>query len=260
MEPRSPIPAMSYILPAIVENKRLELASLPAESPAEPPPGDGSFLSALSGDGLKFVAEIKPSSPSAGVIRSEINLPGILENYNKYASAISVLTDAKYFGGSLELLTEVSRNSPRPTLCKDFIIAPRQVRDARRAGAQAVLLIVKILTDEELASLHEAILSFGMTPLVEIQNDLELDRALKVSPQALLINNRNLETFDISFETTKRLVPRIPDGILTISASGIETRADIDELLPCCTKFLIGTSLMKSGDIGGQFRRLLASE
>lgn len=248
---------MTKILSEIVENKRLELAGLPPESPDAPPPGDGSFLSALAADGLKFIAEIKPSSPSAGVIRAEVKLPEILEAYNQYAAAISVLTDAKYFGGSLDLLSEVSRNSPRPTLCKDFIVSERQVRDARRAGAQAVLLIVKILSDEELATLHEAVLSLGMTPLVEIQNDEELDRALKVSPRTLLINNRNLETFDITFDTTKRLVPRIPSNIVAISASGIERRADVDELLPFCSKFLVGTSLMKSGDIGGQFRTLL---
>lgn len=248
---------MTNILSEIVANKRLELAGLFPEPPDAPPPGDGSFLSALSSEGLKFIAEIKPSSPSAGVIRAEVKLPEILEAYNQFASAISVLTDAKYFGGSLELLSEVSRNSPRPTLCKDFIVSERQVRDARRAGAQAVLLIVKILSDEELAALHKAILDFGMTPLVEIQNDEELDRALRVSPRAFLINNRNLETFEITFDTTKQLVPRIPSNIVVISASGIENRADVEELLPFCSKFLVGTSLMKSGDIGGQFRALL---
>lgn len=248
---------MTKILSEIVENKRLELSSLPPEPPEAPSPGDGSFLAALAADGLKFIAEIKPSSPSAGVIRAEVKLPEILEFYNQYASAISVLTDQKYFGGSLELLSEVSRNSPRPTLCKDFIVSERQVRDARRAGAQAVLLIVKILSDEELVTLHAAILALGMTPLVEIQNDEELDRALKITPQALLINNRNLETFEITFDTTKQLIPRIPSNIVVISASGIERRADVEELLPFCTKFLVGTSLMKSGDIGGQFRALL---
>ncbi len=205
-----------------------------------------SFRDALRGDGLKLVTEIKPASPSAGVLQADLDLPLILDAYNRYAAAISVLTDRKFFNGSLDLLAEVSVKSPRPTLCKDFILDPVQVADARAVGAAAVLLIVKILDDAELGDLHAAIVEQGMTPVVEIQNEAELDRALAVDPSVILVNNRDLTTFEISFDTTKRLVPRIPRQIFSISASGIQSRKDIEALRGYTSRFLIGTSLMQS--------------
>lgn len=194
----------------------------------------------------KLILEIKPASPSAGVLAESFELEPILASYNQYASAISVLTDRKFFQGSLELLSEVAQHSPHPVLCKDFVLDPYQVYEARLAGAEAVLLIAKILSDESLQTLHDTVCELGMTPVVEIQNEGELERALALHPSVILINNRNLETFDIHLETTLRLAPQIPDGILRVSASGIECRADIDGLMPVCSTFLIGSILMRT--------------
>lgn len=253
---------MPTVLSEIVANKRREVAERRRLRPEPERPvarADGAFLNALHGDGVKLIAEIKPSSPSAGVIAPKLDLAATLDAYDRYAAAISVLTDEKYFGGSLQLLAETSRRASRPTLCKDFILDPLQVVEARAAGAQAVLLIVKILDDDDLAALHQEIISLGMTPLVEIQNEAELARALRLQPQATLINNRDLETFEISFETTRRLAPQVPPGIVTVSASGVQSRADIEALLPYCSRFLVGTSLMKVGNPAEALKGLVAA-
>jgi indole-3-glycerol phosphate synthase / phosphoribosylanthranilate isomerase len=194
---------------------------------------------------VRCILEIKPSSPSAGVLAETFDLPAILEKYQQYGVAISVLTDRKYFGGSLDLFNNVAQAVNIPVLCKDFIIDPYQVYEARCAGAQAVLLIVKALSDEQLSALMSVTLKLGMTPLVEIQDETELNRALKVEPTILLINNRNLQSLAIDLATTERLSPKIPEGILKISASGIENRHDIDRLKPFCDGFLIGSLLMR---------------
>lgn len=191
------------------------------------------------------ILEIKPASPSAGILQAQMDLPPLLDLYQRYGMAISVLTDAKYFGGSLALLQQVSERVAVPTLCKDFIVDAYQVYEARKAGAQAVLLIVKALEDATLQALFQLIVSLGMTPLIEVQDALEVERALRVQPSILLINNRNLQTLELDLSTTERLAPLIPKGILKISASGIQSKADLVRLMPCCDGFLIGSTLMK---------------
>lgn len=191
------------------------------------------------------ILEIKPASPSAGVLKKTLDLASLLPVYAQYGVAISVLTDAHYFGGSLELLQSVSNQVTIPTLCKDFIIDPYQVYEARKAGAQAVLLIVKALSDAHLAELNELVLTLGMTPLIEVQDAEEVRRALEINPSILLINNRNLQTLEMDLFTTERLSPLIPEGILKISASGIQNKADILRLQPHCDGFLIGSTLMR---------------
>jgi indole-3-glycerol phosphate synthase len=267
------------ILDRIVADKRVALEVEKVAKPLqllkeelatkEIPLKDFPFESALrQPKNTHLIAEIKPSSPSAGVLQAEVNLDAILEAYNDYASAISVLTDAPYFGGTFERLAEVSRRSPRPTLCKDFVIDEYMVYQARLAGAAAVLLIVKILDDAALKSLYDCIQGLGMTAVVEVQNENELQRALAIGASVLLINNRNLSTFDVDLATTTRLAdvlssysqkpsPLHPGGRgikgggespLIISASGIEKRADIEALLPATNCFLIGSSLMKQSN------------
>lgn len=222
--------------------------------------GNGRFAQALVGDGIKLICEIKPSSPSAGVLRKSVNIAEILKVYDQYASGISCLTDKKYFGGSLELLSQVVQQSKCPVLCKDFIIDSYQVYEARLALAEALLLIVKILDDEQLRILYRLICDLGMTPVVEIQNDRELERALKLSPTVLLINNRNLDTLQIDLDTTRELVPKIPKEITIVSASGIECRNDIDKLLPFAQRFLIGSVLMSSEDMETKLKELAGSD
>ncbi len=193
----------------------------------------------------KIMLEIKPASPSAGILAPNLDLSGILPAYNQYGIAISVLTDAHFFGGSLDLLSQVAKQTPHPVLCKDFIIDPYQVYEARLAGAAAVLLIVKSLEDAQLAELMDVSRSLGLTPLVEVQTEDEVERALQFNPSILLINNRNLQTLEMDMKTTTRLSGRIPKDILRISASGIESRADIERIQPFCDGFLIGSAMMR---------------
>jgi indole-3-glycerol phosphate synthase len=245
---------MPATLADIIENKVLEVANRKAErdgslDESSLPAGDGSFLKALSNQGINLICELKPKSPSAGVLKSEFDLPALLSAYESCAAGISVLTDEKYFGGSLDLLAEVARQSRLPILCKDFIIDPEQCLEARQAGAQAVLLIVKILTDEQLHSLYKIICRLGMTAIVEVQNDEECSRALALAPEVILINNRNLDTFRISMQTTFDLAPKIPGNIVKISASGYSNRSEIETILPYCQNFLIGSALMTADNL-----------
>ncbi len=254
---------MTTALPAppslaeIVAARRSSCAGRSLAPAADLQPAPGRFLAALAADRPSLIAEIKPRSPSEGVLQAAPDLTRLLPLYAAYAAAISVLTEPDYFGGSFDLLAEVARRSPRPALCKDFIVHPAQVHDARHAGAEAVLLIVKILDDAQLADFHAEIRRWNMTPVVEVQTEAELDRALRVDPAVILINNRDLASFEISLDTTKRLAPRVPSGIVTIAASGIHRRADIETLLPYCTRFLVGTSLMRAADLASAFADLL---
>ncbi|MFQ3582380.1 MAG: indole-3-glycerol-phosphate synthase [Chloracidobacterium sp.] len=251
-QPVSRRPTLSEIVAARRQFLTHDQPSFQALAPAR-----GTLLPALQTDAPAIIAEIKPISPSDGVLQAQPDLPAILSVYDARAAAISVLTEPRYFGGSLDLLREVAGRSSRPTLCKDFILDIRQVHAARAAGAEAVLLIVKILDDERLQSLHAEIERWNMTPVVEVQTEAELERALAVDPSVMLINNRNLETFEISLDTTKRLAPRVPLGIVTVAASGIHGRADIEALLPYCTRFLVGTHLMRAPDLTAAFDELL---
>jgi indole-3-glycerol phosphate synthase/phosphoribosylanthranilate isomerase len=193
-----------------------------------------------------WILEIKPASPSAGVLAESLDLDTLLPVYERYATALSVLTDAKYFQGSLSLLECISLATAHPTLCKDFILTPYQVAEARRAGASAVLLIVKALSDESLHVLYHACVSLGMTPVVEIQTEVERERALSLNPSLLLINNRNLDNLEMDLSTTARLAEGIPRSVITISASGIATSEDVQSLSPYCDAFLIGSTLMQT--------------
>lgn len=255
------MPDSTSVLADIIAHKHEEIAvrksaTSIAELERAIQPGTGDFLKSLTGGGLRLITEIKPSSPSAGVLKKHPDIKTILSAYNKYAAAISVLTDMHYFGGSLNLLADVVHYTRLPVLCKDFIIDIFQVYEARLKGAEAVLLIVKALKDDQLATLHSTILEMGMTPVVEIQNEAELKRSLDVTPQVLLINNRNLDDLKIDLTTTEKLAPLIPDWITTVSASGIENRQDIDRLLPYCSRFLIGSALMKADNIEAKLKEL----
>ncbi len=255
------------ILSEIVRNKQREVAERQALRPLKNLRACLGEIAPLSGfpfeaalrqpKVMHLITEIKASSPSKGVLQAEVDLDGLLAIYNDYGSAISVLTDATYFGGSLQRLSEVSMQSPHPLLCKDFILSEYQVLEARLAGASAVLLIVKILEPTVLQALYDEICALGMTPVVEVQNEAELDAALRIGADVLLINNRNLDTFEVSLNTTHQLAEslraRLKAGtlsldlmqrLLLISASGIATRADIETLLPDAHIFLIGSSLM----------------
>jgi indole-3-glycerol phosphate synthase len=256
---------MSNILTDIVAHKRREVDQLRQSVPfksfeASLNAGTDSFFRALSladsGSDLRLIAEIKPKSPSSGILKQEIDISPLIQTYTRHAAAISVLTDQQYFGGSFELLKSVKRLTERPLLCKDFILEAYQIYLARYFGADAVLLIVKILEDKQLSELLELANQLGMTAVVEVQTQDETLRALASNAQCLLINNRDLSTLAIDLGTTERLIAMIPKQITTISASGISTRSHIEYLSRFTSNFLIGSSLMKANDIESLFEEL----
>jgi indole-3-glycerol phosphate synthase/phosphoribosylanthranilate isomerase len=253
-------------LDEIVENKKLEVAARKERQSTASleklvQPANRRFLSAVADKGrVNLIAELKPKSPSAGTLRQNISVDEIVDAYERHASAISILTDEKYFGGSLELLSRVCARSQCPILCKDFIIDPHQCFEARWHGAQAVLLIVKILERRALFRLHSIISDLGMVPVVEVQTEAELEAAMTTGANVILINNRDLTTFTLDLATTERLAPLVPPDKIRISASGIETRADIERLLSHCNTFLIGSSLMRADDIEAKLAELAGVE
>lgn len=234
--------------------KRGSLADLKAQAGI----GRGLFEKNLRQPGLRLIAEIKPASPTAGRLCSEPQIETILSVYDKYASALSVLTDRSYFAGSFELLTKATVHSALPVLCKDFILDSHQVYAARLSGAEAVLLIVKILDDQDLGHLAQLVLELGMSPVFEIQNEDELRRAEKLGAKIILINNRNLETLTVSLDTTIKLAPLVKPGAIVISASGIGTSRDLLLLKDHVSRFLIGSIFMKSSDLESTFLELLS--
>jgi indole-3-glycerol phosphate synthase len=220
-----------------------------------------NFASALSGDGVKIIAEVKKSSPSKGVIKADFDPVSIAQAYaSGGAAAISVLTEEKYFQGSLGYLKAIAddlgENRP-PLLRKDFITDPYQVYEARFCGADAVLLIAAILSPSELASLLELTHILGMAALVEAHNEQEINEAVGCGAKIIGINNRDLKTFKIDLLTTARLRPLVPGGRLIISESGISSSEDIDYLKNLgVNAALIGEALMTAPDIGRKLTEL----
>ncbi len=264
------------ILERIVEEKRFEVSRLPQgaltvsilrDSLARRG-GVRDFFGALKhprmGD-IGLIAEIKKASPSAGVIRADFDPVAIASAYEKAgASCLSVLTDEKFFQGSLSFLRAVRAAVGLPLLRKDFIIDERQILEAVEWGADAILLIVAILSDEHLAHFHRIASDAGLSVLVEVHDAAELHRALALGARLIGVNNRDLKTFKVSLAATEvlaELVERHSEGrqeALLISESGIHTREDVERLRRCgVAAILVGESLMRSGDIEGQTRELL---
>lgn len=266
------------ILDTIVAEKRREIASWPA---AEVTPADlraalaargglRDFSGALRGcgvGGMALIAEVKKASPSAGVIRSPFDPVAIALEYERAgATCLSVLTDEKFFQGSLEYLRAIRQTVALPLLRKDFVIDERQVLEAVEWGADAILLIVAILTDAALERLHAVAREAGMAVLVEVHDAVELDRALRVGASLIGVNNRDLKTFQVDLGTTERLAARLPatfrdrEGWL-VAESGIRTRADVERLARCgAGAILVGEALMREKEIGVKVRELRGIE
>src|SRR6185503_15996199 len=206
-------------------------------------------------------AELKRASPSKGILAPHLDLFQVADIYTQNgASAISVLTDEKFFMGSLETLRQLRfTNHPLPLLRKDFIIDEVQLYESRANGADAILLIAAALTDyKHFADLHACALSLGLTALVEVHDEAETERALKLKDVKLIgINNRNLATFDVSLETTEKLRPLIPSEIAVVAESGIFTASDVERLAKVhVDAILVGEALVTSDDIGAKVREL----
>jgi len=205
-----------------------------------------------------LIAEIKKASPSAGVISPDFDpVRQGLDYEEAGAQALSILTDEEYFQGSLRYLTAVRSQVEIPVLRKDFIISPLQVYESVITGADAILLIVAALEQKELHELHQLATSLQLDVLVEVHDIREMDIALDIGAEIIGINNRNLKTFEVSLDTTRELAPEIPADALGVCESGIKTAEDVDliraEGIDC---FLIGETLMRSGDITGTVEEL----
>jgi len=236
------------------------LAELQRLALEQPPPLD--FASALCGDRIQLIAEVKKASPSRGIIRADFNPVEIAKTYaSSGASAISVLTEAKYFQGSLNHLRDVRNvmvNKGLPLLRKDFLSDPYQIYESRTYGADSLLLIVATLTPKKLEELLGLSHQLGMSCLVEVHNEAELEIALKSGAKILGINNRDLNTFSVDLATTNRLRPLIPPDRIVVSESGIKNHSDMEKLEEWgVDAALIGESLMSEPDIAAKMKELL---
>jgi indole-3-glycerol phosphate synthase len=210
---------------------------------------------------IKFIAEVKKASPSAGIIREDFNYIDIAKEYESGgASAISVLTDKEFFKGDIKYLSEIKETVSLPALRKDFIIDPYQIYEARAASADLVLLIARILTKEEIDAFLALSHELGMECLVEVHDNDELEKVLETEAVIIGINNRNLDTFETNLDTTLQLYHRIPDGKIVVSESGIKTRADVLVLEEAgIDAILIGETLMRSRDISQKIKELFCN-
>lgn len=221
-----------------------------------------NLASVLRGDQIKLIAEVKKASPSRGVIRTNFNPMEIAQIYaNNGASAISVLTEAKYFQGSLQHLKAIKNalgNKKLPLLRKDFICDPYQVYESRAYGADSLLLIAAILKLDKLEELLSLSHQLDMSCLVEVHNEAELDIALKSGARIIGINNRDLNTFSVDLVTTERLRPLVPKERIVVSESGIKNHSDMGKLRQWgVDAVLVGESLISAPDIAAKMKELL---
>jgi indole-3-glycerol phosphate synthase len=261
---------MAYKRTELEQKKRaVPLADLKAQAVDRRPPLD--FAAALQGGGVRLIAEVKKASPSKGVFRPDLNPIQMAETYaSNGAAAISVLTDTKFFHGKLEYLTAIksalsntqypvpNTQYPIPILRKDFIFEPYQVYETHACGADALLLIVAVLSDAQFAELLALTHRLGLTALVEVHDEAELARALPLGPRVLGVNNRNLHDFRVDLNTFGRLRPLIPAGIVAVAESGVSTAADVRRLRNMgADAMLVGEALVTAPDVPNKVRELV---
>ncbi len=243
-----------------VEQKKrsLPVSALKEQISRRKPPLD--FASALRGDSLRLIAEVKKASPSRGVLCPDLNPVELAKTYARNgAAAISVLTEVNHFQGSLEYLAAIRKEVSIPILRKDFIFDEYQVYESAACGADALLLIAAILSREQLEELLALSHSLGLGCLVEAHNDNEVEKALLADAELIGINNRNLNTFNVDISTTRRLRPLIPEGHIVVSESGINSRDDIKKIKEWgVNAVLIGEALVTAGDIPAKMKELMS--
>ncbi|MGN6376038.1 MAG: indole-3-glycerol phosphate synthase TrpC [Sphingomonas sp.] len=260
---------MTTMLDRILETKRADVAAAKASTPFSQldsaarqqtaPRGFRAALDRRAQTGHALIAEIKKASPSKGLIRADFDPPAHARAYQAGGAAcLSVLTDERWFQGASDYLVAARAACDLPVLRKDFMVDAWQVPEARAMGADAILLIVAALDDEDLAEIEAAAIDYGMDVLVEVHGPAELDRALKLKSRLIGVNNRNLKDFTVDFARTYELVDRAPAGCTFVAESGLSTRADLDRMaehgVHC---FLVGEALMRQPDVQAATRALV---
>lgn len=257
---------MTNILEKIVLDKRIEIEQLKLKKPLasfidELKPSTKDMYEALRRTEEKpdagFILECKKASPSKGLIRSDFDVKAICQIYDKYAAAISVLTDEKYFQGTFDYLKTVTETVKCPVLNKDFFIDTYQVYLARYYGADAILLMLSVLSDDEYRELDAVAKHYNLAVLTEISTEEERDRAIALGAKMIGINNRNLRDLSTDITRTFEFAPTLPQDRILISESGIYTNAQVRELAPAVSGFLVGSSIMAEADIDLACRKLI---
>ncbi|WP_140918819.1 bifunctional indole-3-glycerol-phosphate synthase TrpC/phosphoribosylanthranilate isomerase TrpF [Limnobaculum xujianqingii] len=250
------------VLTRIVRDKQVWVAERRQKQPLESfrhkvIPSERNFYQALTSDNSVFILECKKASPSKGVIRQNFDPRAIAESYRNFASVISVLTDEKYFQGNFDYLTLVSNQVHQPVLCKDFIIDEYQIYLARFYHADAVLLMLSVLDDEQYVELAAVAHSLNMGVLTEASNESELQRAIDLQARVVGINNRDLRDLSIDLNRTRTMAPQLPESTIVISESGIHNYQQVRELSQYADGFLIGSALMSEENLDLAVRRVL---
>lgn len=247
------------VLAEIVEWRKLTLAAdlKSTKVPETLNKSTRSLFEALSKPKFGFILECKKASPSKGLIRDDFNIEDIVSSYSQHADAISVLTEPEYFQGNFSLLQQAARESKLPILCKDFVLSPEHIRLARHYGADAVLLMLSVLNDQQYKECSEIANSLDIDILTEVHDQAELERAIKLGANIIGINNRDLKTLTTSFEPTKRLSKQIPSSTLVVTESGINDHSDIIKLANFADACLVGSSLMQQQDLCSAVEKLI---
>ena len=237
-----------------------KLPALSIQNALTPAGNVRSLKKALARNSPAVIAEIKRASPSRGLLRQDFDPNKIAQEYRRAgAAALSIITEAKYFRGNLEILAGLRWNTHLPLLRKDFIIDPYQVLEARHAGADAVLLIVALLNTASMKNLLAEVEKYGMEALVEVHNEAELQLALEAGASLIGVNNRNLRNFEVSLDVSLMLARFLPAGIIAVAESGIRTADDIRRLADVGYRgFLIGEQLMRAPSPGAALAELLS--